>query len=253
MIFPLFKYIIKAAVYDKLLWSIVGIAAIVFSLSVFFGASAVIEQDQFSIAFMAYGFRLFGVLALCLFVIGFVRRSFDARDIEYLLSRPIGRIEFVFTHAMAFSFLAVFCAFFLGATLCVISSGNLSAGFFIWWASLAVEFIIMANVAMFFSFVVSSATACTIVVFAFYLLSRLMGEILGILAKGAAGGVMKVLSYAMETISILIPRLDLMAQTKWIVYKTVPEISIAFVLLQAVVFVALIVFATSIDMKRRQF
>lgn len=253
MISPLFFYILKAAVRDRLLWSVFGMVAVVIALSIFFGASSITEQDQFAVSFSAYGFRLFGVVALSLFVVSFVRRSFEARDIEFLLSRPVGRIPFVVTHALAFSSLAIFVAFILGATLTVILGGALHEGFFVWWLSLAVEFCIMVNVAMFFSFVMVSQTACTMIVFAFYLLARLMGEILGIMAKGASHGIIKMLSKLMEVISMLIPRLDMMGQAKWVVYNAAPEVSLGFVALQGLVFVVLAVAATCVDLQRRQF
>jgi ABC-type transport system involved in multi-copper enzyme maturation permease subunit len=253
MISPLFSYVLKAAVRDRLAWSIVGVTVIVVALSVFFGATAVIEQDNFVWSFSAFGFRLFGVAALVLFVINFVRRSFEARDVEFLLSRPIGRVSFVLGHAGAFSFIAILCALFLGGAVVALQMGHVNHGVLVWWFSIMIEFIIMANVAMFFSFVMRSATACTMVVSAFYLLARLMGEILGILEKGAAFYQMKVLAYAMEVVSIIVPRLDLMGQTKWIVYPDSAEVSFMFLLTQGAVFLALIISATMVDMKRRQF
>ena len=253
MISPLFSYVLKAAVRDRLAWSIVGVTIVVVALSVFFGATAIIEQDSFVRSFSAFGFRLFGVVALVLFVINFVRRSFDSRDVEFLLSRPIGRVSFVLGHAGAFSLIAVLCALFLGGAVVALQLGQVHHGVVMWWVSMAVEFIIMANVAMFFAFVVRSATACTMVVSAFYLLSRLMGEILGILAKGVAFEQMKILAYAMEFISIIIPRLDLMGQSKWLVYADAPEVSLLFLLGQGIIFTSLVICATSVDMKRRQF
>ncbi len=114
MIWPLFRYILMAALRDRFFLSLAGITVAVISLSVFFGASAVVEQDQFAVTFIAFGSRLFGVVALVLFIISHVRRSFENRDIDYLLSRPIGRARFVITHAVAFSSLAALTALLLG-------------------------------------------------------------------------------------------------------------------------------------------
>lgn len=253
MVWALFQYVLKAAIRDKLIWSVVGICTVVTALSIFFGASAIVEQDQFVKSFCAYGVRLFGVAALVLFVITFVRRSFDARDVEFLLSRPIGRIQFVLSHAVAFSLIALITALFLGLSVMFFQFGIYHTGLWVWWLSMAIEFIIMVNIAMFFSFVMTSSTACTMIVFAFYLLSRLMGEILGILAKGASDGIMMILARIMELISIVIPRLDLMGQTKWLAYNSMPEISVWFLMVQGMVFCALAIAATLIDMKRRQF
>ncbi len=253
MIWPLFRYIVMAAGRDRFFLSIAGILLVVIALSVFFGSSVLNEQDQFARTFAAFGFRLFGVVTLVLFVVSFIRRSFEARDIEYLLSRPIGRISFITTHAAGFSCLALIATLLLGGTTVALETGKLQSGVFLWWASIAVEFIVMANVAMFFAFVMTSATACIMVVFSFYLLSRLMGEILGILQKAAENPVIDLLSKLMELISIFIPRLDLMGQTKWLLYGAPTDISFGFVVGQAFVFMGVIIGATILDMHRRQF
>jgi ABC-type transport system involved in multi-copper enzyme maturation permease subunit len=253
MIWPLFRYILMAAKRDRFFLSVIGLLILTICLSVFFGSSVVTEQDRFARTFAAFGFRLFGVVALVLFTVSYIRRSFENRDIDYLLSRPISRIRFVLTHAAGFSFLAFLAALLLGGATVVLESGNIGEGVLLWWLSIAAEFIIMANVAMFFSFVVGSTTACMAASFAFYLLSRLMGEILGILQKGSDGPVMTLLAKLMELISIFIPRLDLLGQTKWILYGVPPEISIGFILAQGGVFVSLIVCATILDLHRRQF
>lgn len=253
MIWPLFRYILMAALRDRFFISLVGSLILVICLSVFFGSSVIMEQDQFARSFSAFGFRLFGVVSLVLFVITYVRRCFESRDIDYLLSRPVGRVKFIVTHALAFSFLSVLTAFILGSIMMLLELGSLNSSDFIWWVSIAVEFIIMANVAMFFAFVMTSSTACIMIVFTFYLLTRLMGEILGILHGKIYEGWMAILSNTMEVISVFIPRLDLMGQAKWILYGVEPNLSIGFILGQGVIFVSLVVGATVLDMHKRQF
>lgn len=253
MSWPLYRYILMAALRDRLFFSLIGIVVVVFSLSVFFGSSVVTEQDQFARVFAAFGFRLFGVVTLVLFVVTYIRRSFEGRDIDYLLSRPIGRVGFVLTHAAAFSSLALIAALLLGGSTVLLETGHIQQGVLMWWLSIAAEFIIMANVAMFFAFVMTSPTGCIIIVFAFYLLSRLIGDILGILKRGIGSPLMHGLSNVMEVISVFIPRLDMMGQTKWILYGVPPTVSVPFILAQCGVFLAVIIGATILDMHRRQF
>lgn len=253
MVWPLFRYIMMAALRDRLILSIVGLMLVVVSLSVFFGATVITEQDQFVRSFAAFGVRLFGVVVLVLFVVTYIRRSFEGRDVDYLLSRPIGRIRFILTHAAGFSFLAFLAAGFLGGVVAFLQMHNINAGLLSWWLSIGLEFIIMANVAMFFAFVMTSQTVCLIMVFAFYLLSRLIGEILGILQKGGQTGVMSLLSKIMEMISIFIPRLDLMGQTKWLLYGVPETLSLPFIMGQGIVFLLVVIGASVLDMHRRQF
>ncbi len=253
MVWPLFRYIMMAALRDRLILSIVGLMLVVVSLSIFFGATVITEQDQFVRSFAAFGVRLFGVVVLVLFVVTYIRRSFEGRDVDYLLSRPIGRIRFILTHAAGFSFLAFLAAGFLGGVVAFLQMHNINAGLLSWWLSIGLEFIIMANVAMFFAFVMTSQTVCLIMVFAFYLLSRLIGEILGILQKGGQTGVMSLLSKIMEMISIFIPRLDLMGQTKWLLYGVPETLSLPFIMGQGIVFLLVVIGASVLDMHRRQF
>jgi len=253
MIWPLFRYILMAAFRDKLFFAILGLLAIVISLSTFFGSSIVVEQDQFARGFAAYGFRLFGVITIVMFVASYLRRSFEARDIDYLLSRPISRVKFVLTHAAAFSCIAIMAAILLGATTILFEKSTLHSGVWLWWISIAVEFVIMANVAMFFAFVMVSLTACLASIFAFYLLSRLIGNILGILQKDQVSELMQILAKLMEMVSIFIPRLDMMGQTKWILYGIQDGISFPFVLGQCAVFLAMVIGAAILDMHKRQF
>jgi hypothetical protein len=248
----LFRYILMAALRDRFFYAVFGVLVLVLSLSVFFGGSVLTEQDQFARSFAAFGFRLFGVASLVMFVVTYLRRAFEGRDVEFLLSRPIGRISFVLTHAAAFSFLGILCALLLGGAVILLERGALNTSDFFWWASLAAEFVIMANVAMFFGFSMTSSTACLMTVLSFYLLCRLIGEILGILQKSASG-LLQFLGKIMEAISIFIPRLDLMGQSKWVLYGIAPDISFPFLLGQCLVFVAVIIGAALLDMHRRQF
>ena len=253
MVWPLFRYIVKAAIRDRLFLSFLGVLVVIFSLAYFFGSSALIEKEQFARVTAAFGFRLCGVVGLVLFTVIFIRRCFEARDVEYLLSRPVSRLQYVLTHAAGLSFIAFLAALLLGGCTILLEIGALQTGAFLWWASIAVEYILMVNVAMFFSFVMTSPSAATLVVLAFYLLARLMGQLHGIINAYPMKGVFNMLQHAMDLISIFIPRLDLMGQTKWLLYGPSPEISFGFVLAQGAVFLTLIISATLFDMSRRQF
>ena len=102
MFYQISKYIIKAAFRDKLLYGMLVCMALAVSLSLFLGSSAITETDLFAMVFCASGLRLVGVMGLSLFVIFYIRRSFDNKDIELLLSRPVSRISFVAAFSCAF-------------------------------------------------------------------------------------------------------------------------------------------------------
>ncbi|MDH5723102.1 MAG: hypothetical protein OEY94_07255 [Alphaproteobacteria bacterium] len=253
MLLPLVRYVLQAALRDRLVLALFLVLAVATALSIFFGSSAVIEKDIFSVVFIAGSLRIASILGLTLFVIFFVRKSFDSKDIEFLLSRPIGRVRFILSYSTAFNIIAVLLGLAGIATIYAMSLGLEKEGHFIWALSYLVECIIMVNVAFFFALYISSAANAAMATAAFYILGRMMGQILGIIDSNLLKTSLPV-EMAMTLVSILVPRLDLMAQNSWLVYGLQnPLSSVFFVIAQCLVFYFLIINAILLDFVRRQF
>lgn len=249
----LVKYVIKAAVRDRLILSLLLLVILGVSIAIFLGSSAVAEKGQFAVVFAAGGLRVAGVIGLVLFVSVYVRRAFDARDVEYLLSRPISRVVFILSHALALSILAAGMAVCVAAGLLVLNwGGHINEGMLLWGASIIAEFVIMANAAFFFAMVLPSAASSSLAVLALYVLARLMGQILGIINAGLGFVGFGFLSAIMQVISLIVPRLDLMGQTSWLIYGS-GHIGYDFIVIQLVAYTALLVTASLVDLVRRQF
>lgn len=253
--FPLVRYVLTAALRDRLVIALVLAILVGSSLSVFLGTSAIIEDAQFSLVFASGGLRFVGVMGLILFVVFYVRRSFDARDVEFLLSRPITRTGFIFSHALALSILAVAIGLAVGLGVLMIYPKILGqGGYGLWLVSITVEFIIMANASFFFAMVLSSAAASALAVFGLYILARLMGQLLGIAEASQGTPFFEALDGIMYGVSMVVPRLDLLGQTTWLIYPDMPrDIGFGFVLIQGAVYSALLICAALIDLKKRQF
>ncbi|MBK9563628.1 MAG: hypothetical protein IPO54_11105 [Micavibrio sp.] len=249
---PLVLYVLTAALRDRLVMAMIITLVVGTSLAVFLGSAAIAEKQQFAMVFAGAGLRLAGVLGLVLFTVFFIRRSFDARDVDFILSRPVSRVEFLLSYAAGLSLLALGMA--AAQTLCLyIIGGNLFGPSHISWAvSLAFENIVMVNAALFFSMILSSAATAATATAGFYILARLMGQLLGIIDSTGKGTVIyNLMEYILQAISAVMPRLDLMAQTSWLIYGQSVEIS--SILLQAAIFTILIITAALIDLVRRQF
>lgn len=250
---PLVRYILKAAVRDRFLLSLFLMAALGISIAVFIGSSAVIESEKFALVFAAAGLHFSGVLGLLLFAVFYIRRAFDTRDVDYMLARPLSRHAFLLSHSLAFSILALITAFFVVLAVAIVSPHQDMAGLVLWGSSLAAEYIIVINAALFFSMVISTAVGGAMATAGLYVLARLMGEILGILETGAHESAYKLMAGVMYGISLVIPRLDLMAQTTWLLYGPGDGIGFLFIFSQCIVFTALLITAALIDLIRRQF
>ena len=250
---PLIRYVLSAAFRDRLLIVLALIILIGGSLGSFLGSAAVTEQSVFALVFAIAGVRLGVMAALVLFVVFYVRRAFEAREVEFLLARPISRVSFILSHAIAISLLACGMAAVVVASLFFVTLHDIHSSLPLWGASLAAEFVIMANAAFFFSMILSSATAGAMASLGLYLLARLMGQILSILNHNSLLPGFHAFVWPMKIISFFIPRLDLMAQSSWLVYGLDHSVSWCFVAAEGLVFTAIVTVAATIDLLRRQF
>lgn len=247
------KYVLTAALRDKLLVGFLLLMTVGISLSVFLGSSAAIEKDQFSIVFAASGLRVAGNITLILFAVFYLRRSFESRDVEYLLSRPISRFQFLSAHFLAFSLLAFITAVLVTFVLFSMPLHGMSPNFILWGLSFWIELNIMVIVAMFFSMILSSAVTASLTCFGFYLLARLIGDILGIIEANNKTGFYVVLEKIMLVISVIVPRFDLMAESSWLLYGADNAVNWLFILGQGFVFCGLVFCAALLDLNKRQF
>lgn len=251
---PLIRYVLMAALRDRLILSLGVLVAVGAALSVFLGSGAFIESSQFALVFTAGGLRLAGAAGLVLFVIFYMRRSFENKDVEFLLSRPISRTSFILSHAIAFSVLAVFLAAMIGVAVCAVVVQAVGPGHGLWIFSLMMEYVLIVNAALFFAMVLQSASSGAMAVLGLYILSRLMGQLLGIASVGDASPISPLLNGTMNIISMIVPRIDLMTQTSWLVYPdSNTEIGVGFIAAQGFVYTGLLICAALIDLRRRQF
>ena len=250
----LVKYVLKAVLRDRLVLSLLLFTGVLTGLSLFMGGASVSEAGQFSLVFTGSSVRLAGTMGIALFVVFYVRRSFESKDIEFLLSRPLSRSSFIFSHAAAFSFLALFLAVFMFLTVVAAAPQRVGEGHFLWFVSVAVEFIVVANAALFFSMVLTSAVSSMLAVSGLYVMARMMGLFLGIVDHGIERESLEALVPFFQGISMIIPRFDLMAQSSWLIYGTAESsIGFGFILAQGFVYTLLLLLAALIDLKKRQF
>lgn len=253
MVVPLVSYALKAAVRDRLVLALLTLLLVASSLSIFMGSAAVVEQDRFAVVYAAGSIRALNALGLVLFIVFFIRRSFESREIEFILSRPVSRTQLLVGYWLAFLIIAIILAIVSGICVAMISPVLFSFGHVYWVASLIAENMIIASAALFFSMVISSAASASFAVLGFYALARMMSQILGIIDARSHMLSSEILPNIMQLISMLMPRLDLMVQTSWLVYGPDPLVSLEFIFIQGAVFSFILLLAALIDLRRRQF
>jgi ABC-type transport system involved in multi-copper enzyme maturation permease subunit len=269
---PLVKYILTAAARDKLMITLLLMIALGAALAVFLGGAGITEKESFALVFGAAGLRFLSVIGVVLFCCFYMRRCFETKEVEFLLSRPISRVTFLFSHAAAFMVLALAIAAAVVAVVFFLGKPD-RGGLVAWGLSIGVENIIMAVASLFFSMVLSSAAGSALATLGLYVLSRLIGTLIGIAALPPEKPVFAVLNNVMDLISVVVPRLDMMGQTSWLVYglegsggigyleragslphQMMEHLGITgFLMTQGVLFVGLLLAASSFDFTRRQF
>lgn len=270
---PLVRYVLTAAMRDRLILTLMLMIGLGAGTSVFLGSASITEQDSFALVFGSGGLRFLSVIGLVLFCCFYVRRAFETKEVEFLLSRPLSRMTFLFSHAFSFALLAVLVAAVVAGAVYFLGKPN-PHGLFAWGLSLGVENIIMTVAALFFSMVLSSAAGSALATLGLYVLARLIGMLIGIAHLPPENLIFAILNNTLEVISVAVPRLDLMGQTSWLVYGVegssgglafaeyatkwshaiVETLGVAgFMLAQGVFFIALLLGASAFDFARRQF
>jgi hypothetical protein len=253
MSIPLIRYVMIAALRDRLLLGMALMLVLACALSVFLGSAAIIEQDRFAVIYAAGAIRGLNVFGLVLFTVFFIRRGFEARDVDLMLSRPVGRTGFILSYAAGLSLLALLLGVLSGGLVAALSLRTLSDGHWLWTLSQVGENIVMVNAALFFAMVLSSAPMAAFAVSGFYILARMMSQVLGIIDSGKLDMQHQILQTVMQGISMLMPRLDLLGQTSWLVYGPDPQVGGLFIAGQCAVYALVLVAAACIDLERRQF
>ena len=97
---PLVGYLLRVALGERLLVTLLAGFGASAALAVFLGSTALVEQREFAAVLVANAARLVVVLALVLVTCFQVRRAFEAGEVDLLLSRPISRSDFVLGHIL---------------------------------------------------------------------------------------------------------------------------------------------------------
>ncbi len=249
----LVAYILATALRDRLFLAFLVLTALAAGMGMFIGGAAIVEKHELSVAYVATATRLIMVIGLVLFVCFYLRRSFESREVELMLSRPLSRTAFVLAHVISFIVLSLVATAIASFVVGAVAQPEAEA-LLRWSLSLWLECIIMVLTAMFFSLALPSAVANVLACFGFYVLSRMIGLLTGIAHSTSNDStILYFVSQTMQAISIVVPRLDLFGQTSWLVYGVSDEIGFSVIALQALVYAPLIVAAAVFDMKRWQF
>ena len=245
------RLVILTAIRDRLLGGLFALLAVAVALSLFLGGTSVSEQLQMALVFAAGSGRLILILGLTIFTAFHIQALFETREVEAILARALSRTRFVIAYWIGLSCLGALLAGIFAAVI-VLAAGA-TPGALLWAATLIAESLIVVAVVIFAGLMLERATITVLFTLGFYALTRLMGFFVGIRETATdLTPVTSLIKYGLDFILLFIPRLDLFAQTRWLVYAP-EQADISFLALQSGLFLALALGAAAFDLNRKQF
>jgi len=247
------RYIMITALRD---WLFIGLFVgilVATAISATLGSTAFIEETEMTLSFASSSSRLILMAGLIVFICFHIRNAFDTKEIDVILSRPISRSNLVISYWLGFSFVGLLLTIPVVAIIAFIGPVNFT-GFIGWSISLLLEMGIVVALALFSAFTMRSAVTAVLGCMGFYILSRMMAFFVFTSNSGMFNDIKFVgLKWALQAISTLLPRLDFFAKSDWLVYGFVSQQDWQVCIAQALVFIPLLLAATMIDFRRRQF
>jgi hypothetical protein len=249
---PLVAYLLRSAFGDRLL-AVLAVATVAgAALAAFVGSTALVEKSELTTVYAATAGRFVVVVCLVLFTCFHVRRTFDSREVDLLLSRPVSRFCFVLAEVATLVLLAGLGAALAGLAVAATGCPELPA-LGLWTLSLMVEAAIAATAALFFALMLSSGVAAALACLGFYVLSRMLGLLGGIAAAhGGSGPQGWLADQAVLLLGLVLPRLDLLARTSWLVHGAGGDVAgLGLIFAQGAVYLVLLTVVACIDFERR--
>ncbi len=246
------RYVLLCALRDRLfIGLLIGVVAASI-LSAVLGSTAFLEEREMTLAFAAETTRMVLVVGLIVFVCFHIRSSFDSREIDVMLSRPLSRGQLVIDHWLGFSLVSLCLVLPTLGVMALI--GTLNHTGFMWWSvSLLLETWFVVALALFAALLLKSAVSAVMASLGFYVLSRIMIYFIMTAHSTISAGKYPLMRFVLDATSIVMPRLDLFAKSEWLIYglKTGHEWSLF--LTQAAIYIPLLICASIIDFRRKQF
>lgn len=258
------RYTMITALRDFLFIGLLGLILVAMFISHFLGNTALVEQNQMTLSYMGSITRLILITGLILFVCFHVRRSFDNKEIEVILSKSISRTKFITSYWLAFAILSLIVTIPVTILICGFAETNHS-GLLFWSISLMLEGLMMVAFAMLSALIMNSAVTSALSSLGFYFISRMMGFFVATIYNRPGQVTLSFdnftwgnsLNWLSEQIlvlcSTLLPRLDLFGKTSWLIYGISDKKELVIFFLQSIIYIPLLLAVANFDFKRKQF
>ena len=247
------RFTLLEAARSRLSWLVLGSIAVLVLASLLVRELAITDSQRLQLSFLASALRLTSALLTAAYIISSLQREFNDKVPTLLLALDLPRSHFVLGKALGLSLTALLIALACAAPLAALAP---AAAWWPWTVSLLLETAIVAAVSLFCGISLRSVTAGLLLTFGFYVLAKSLAaiQLISHASLNAATLSQSYMTGLLDTLALLLPRLDQFALTPWLVNGLVDGIEstgLAGLALQALIFVALVTSAAMFDLYRK--
>jgi len=246
------KAVLLEAVRNRLLWLAAVAIAATFGLAQFLSQVAITESREIQAALLAALLRVSAVFIVVTFVITSMVRESSDKVTELMLSLPAPRATYFFGKFAGYAAVALILALLCALPLALFAYPG---GLAIWAASLLCELLIVTAMSLFCVLSLTQVVPAFAAVAGFYLLSRSMGAMQIIAGAALQEPTLtdRVVNAIVELIALLLPALDRMTQTTWLLDSAPGASTLGAIVGQTAIYLVLIGAAALFDLYRKNF
>jgi ABC-type transport system involved in multi-copper enzyme maturation permease subunit len=244
------RFTLLEAARSRLLWLVLSAILLLTATSFLIRELAITDSQRLQVAFLATGLRAISALIATAFIISTLQREFNDKGPALLLALDLPRSHFVLGKTLGMSLAAMLIALACALPLAPLVS---AAAWWPWVASLLLETWIVATVSVFCGITLRGVAPGLTLTIGFYLLAKSLAtiQLISHASLNVASLSHRYMTGLVDTLALLLPRLDQFAQTRWLVDGVVPVPMLGALALQTLIFVALITSAAMFDMYRK--
>lgn len=242
------RFTLLEAARSRLAWLVLGVIFILGAASFLIRELAITDSLRLQTAFLAASLRGANFFLGAAYIISTLQREFNDKGPALLLALDLPRGHFVLGKTLGMTAAASLIGLACALPLAPLTPG---AAWLPWTASLLLEAWIIAAVSVFCGISLRGVAAGLALTLGFYLLAKSLAtlQLISHASLEAASASHRYMTQLLDTLALLLPRLDEFAPTQWLVDgMSDPRGPLA---LQALIFSALVTAAAMFDMYRK--
>lgn len=245
------RVVVLEAVRGRVPWLMLAVVLAGVALSQFAAQVAITESREIAHGLLGAWLRLAAVFVVALFVITSMVRDLNDKGMELVLALALPRAVYLGGRLSGYAVVAAGCAAACTLVIAVFVPPAQAAA---WGATLALELLIVAALALLCLITLNHVTLGMSAVIAFYLLARSIDALRLIGTNPIAGGdpdVRGVIATALEGLAFVLPDLTRFARSEWLIHANASVSDVAAACAQAGVYLTLLVGAALFDLQRK--